>query len=296
MKGPAGVLLVDKAVGPTSHDAVNTVRRLAETRKVGHAGTLDPFASGLLLLLLGSSTRLSEYFLEMEKGYEATVFLGVETDTDDPEGAVVRENPGWKNLGVEEVTAALEAFRGKVRQLPPVYSSKKVRGESAHRRVRRGESVVLEPVEVEFHQVILQRLDLPRVHLTVSCSSGTYIRAFARDLGKALGVGAHLSSLRRTVVGPFSVSQAMDLASLRDAEDLYSKLLPPALALAHLPSLDVSKEEAVRIRQGQALPAPMGTGSGELPGAVPLRLLLDGDLLAVGYREEGRIRPRKVFS
>lgn len=259
--------------------------------RVGHAGTLDPFASGLLLLLLGSATRLSEYFLGMDKGYDATMRLGMETDSLDPEGKVVRKTPGWEQITVEEIEEAMDGLTGRILQTPPAYSAKKVRGEAAHRRVRRGEDVSLSPVEVTVREMTLAGVHLPFLRLRVLCSSGTYVRALARDLGDSLGVGAHLTALRRTSIGPFHVSGAVTLASLVDADSILAAAIPPALALSHLPAVDVEPEQATRIRQGQSL-AVAGTETTE--GAL-VRVLLDGELVAVASREEGRLRPRKVM-
>jgi tRNA pseudouridine55 synthase len=287
-----GILLLDKPEGPTSHDVVDKVRKAARIRRVGHAGTLDPFASGLLLVLLGSATRLSEYFLGMDKDYEATVHLGVETASHDRDGEVVSEVSGWKDVEADELEAALAGLRGKISQKPPSYSAKKVQGEPAHRRVRRGEEVELEPVEVEVYDLKVLEMELPRVRLGVRCSSGTYIRALARDLGRSLKVGGHLSTLRRTGIGPFSAASAASLDSLDDPEAIRANLIPPSLALAHFPFFEVGPEEAARIRQGQFLSIPRT----EIPEETPIRVLLDGDLLAVASREGDQLRPRKVLA
>lgn len=287
-----GVLLVDKPVGPTSHDVVSRVRRVTGLRKVGHTGTLDPFASGLLLILLGSATRLSEYFLALDKTYRATARLGVETSTHDLQGEVVREDPNWETLGEGEVRDALAAFGGTLRQLPPRYSSKKIGGESAHRRVRRGEDVALEPVEVQVHEISLQDFAPPEVRFRLRCSSGTYVRALARDLGRGLGVGAHLTGLVREGIGGFSLESALPLDDVADGVPLERSLLSPSVALSHLPSVAVPKGDAARIRQGQLLPLP----AAGIPEGKPIRILLDGDLLAIGEVSGNRLRPRKVLS
>ena len=292
MTPPVGILLVDKPSGPTSHDVVEQVRKAAGIRRVGHAGTLDPFASGLLLLLLGSATRLSEYFLGMETGYDATLRLGMETDSWDLEGEVIREDPGWNRITGEDVEMALAGLRGPILQTPPVYSAKKIRGEAAHRRARRGEDVSLDPVEVTVLDLTLAGVELPFVHLKVHCSSGTYVRALARDLGRALGVGGHLTALRRTSIGPFAVSEALAPSSLGDPASVLEALIPSAPALAHLPAVVVGPEQAARIRQGQSLPLV----ENGLPEEAPVRILLEGELVAVAYGEGGRLRPRKVMS
>ena len=292
MTSPVGILLVDKPVGPTSHDLVGHVRKTAGIQRVGHAGTLDPFASGLLLLLLGSATRLSEYFLGMDKEYEATVHLGIETTSHDHEGEVVAESPNWKGLDPADLEDALASLRGTISQKPPAYSAKKVQGEAAHRRVRRGESVELAPVEVQVYGLKVLDMELPRVRLGVHCSSGTYIRALARDLGRSLGVGAHLSTLRRSCIGSFSVGSASSLEALKDLPAIQTELIPSAQALGHFPSFEVGPGDAARIRQGQFLPIPH---SG-LPENTPVKILLEGDLVAVAAIDGDRLRPKKVFA
>jgi tRNA pseudouridine55 synthase len=287
-----GVVLVDKPEGSTSHDVVEAVRKVAGTRKVGHAGTLDPFASGLLLVLLGAATRLSEYLMGLEKEYDATVRLGVETATQDLEGVVVAERSGWDRVGPQELEDALQGLRGRIRQVPPMYSAKKVRGEAAHRRARRGEEVTLDPVEVDVHELEVLALSLPEVRLRVRCSSGTYIRGLARDLGRSLEVGGHLTSLRRTSVGSFSVSSASSLEALAAPGAISSSLVSPADALTHLPPVEVDSDEAARIRQGQFLDL-QGNGVSE---DTPVRVLFGGELVAVATREGTRLRPRKVLA
>jgi tRNA pseudouridine55 synthase len=287
----SGILLVDKPVGPTSHDVVSKVRKAAGTRRVGHAGTLDPFASGLLIVLLGQATRLSEYLLGLPKSYDTTVWLGVETDTHDPEGAVVSENPGWVDVTRDQMEAALDPFRGDILQEPPVYSAKKVQGESAHRRVRRGEEVTLEKAPVTIHEMALTYFAPPEVGLRIRCSAGTYIRALGRDLGRALGVGAHLTALRRGSIGAFNVETAISLSDVVGGGDLLGHLIPPARALAHMPALEVDEAQAARLRQGQFLPAV----ALDLAEDQPFRFLLEGELLAIGFRRGDHLRPRKVL-
>lgn len=291
MSFPPGILLVDKPVGPTSHDVVSRVRKAVDLRRVGHAGTLDPFATGLLILLIGRATRLSEYLLGLNKVYEATAHLGIETTTHDPEGSIVSEAPVGEGLTREEVENALATFSGEILQEPPVFSAKKVRGEAAHRRVRRGEDVVLEKTRVTIYDIALTTFAPPEVGFRVRCSAGTYIRALGRDLGRALGVGAHLKTLRRTGIGGFSVDSALSFSDL-EREGLAGHLISPADALSHLPSVTVSQADAGRIRQGQFLPLE----DGELLEGGPVRILLEGELLAIGARSGDHLRPRKVLA
>ena len=229
----SGLLIVDKPQGITSHDVVSRTRRLAHTRRVGHAGTLDPMATGVLVLGINKATRLLTWITDHSKRYEAQVRFGVETTTEDAEGEVT-STKGCEGLGNEEIEAVLSRFRGTISQVPSAVSAIKVNGKRAYARVRAGEDVKLEPREVEIS--LLEAQGQPRSHrveyalegkstqvncvdlnVVVECSAGTYIRALARDLGNALGCGAHLTSLRRTRVGEFSSDSAHTLQSLDEA-------------------------------------------------------------------------------
>jgi tRNA pseudouridine55 synthase len=278
------VLPVDKPEGPTSHDVVSAARRALGTRRVGHTGTLDPFASGLLLLCVGRATRLAEYLSGLDKTYEAT------TDTLDREGQVVETNEAWTAVDERDVARALEGFLGDLEQVPPQFSAKKVGGVAMHRRARRGERVQLAPCEVTIYRIELVEVTLPSVRFRVHCSSGTYMRAIARDLGTALGVGAHLSRLRRTTIGGFEVDAAVALDALDDTaqvEEACVELLP---ALAHLPVLEVDRETAGRLVHGQRLRLEKNDPSSGLVAAAT-----DGSLVAVVEVADGLLRPRKVF-
>lgn len=296
MSGISGVLPVDKPVGPTSHDVVAVARRALGTRRIGHTGTLDPFASGLLLLCLGPATRLAEYLSGLSKRYIATIRLGEATDTDDHTGEVVGGSEGWRELNDEEIHRALARQVGTIRQLPPVYSAKRVAGERMYAAARRGEEVVRTPVEVTIHSIDVVRIDLPDVEIEVHCSSGTYIRAIARDLGEALGCGGHLAALRRTAVGDHEVEAAIAVDRLEDAAAVSAALLTPAAALAHLPAVSVDAEDAARIAHGGAIEVPVGGGDAIGDGATVALLDREGGLLAIGERSADRLRPRKVFA
>jgi tRNA pseudouridine55 synthase len=290
--GAAGVLLVDKPEGPTSHDVVDAVRRAFGERRVGHTGTLDPFASGLLLVCVGQATRLAEFLSGMDKEYLATFRLGRRTATHDPEGKVELESEGWRALERTAVDGALASLRGDLLQVPPTYSAKKLAGEPAHRRARRGERVELEAVPVVVRELDLLSAELPDLALRIVCSSGTYIRALARDLGDALGVGAHVSRLRRTRVGSFEVARAVALDALGDERLVERAWLEPREALAHLPSVVVDDVEAARLAHGQDIDAALaGVGQGEA-----VAVLRAGELVAVGTSRNGRLSPRKVFA
>lgn len=287
--GPAGVLPVDKPVGPTSHDVVALARRGLKTRRIGHTGTLDPFASGLLLLCVGPATRLSIYLTHLDKTYEAEALLGVRTDSHDLEGAVVRVVEGAEAVGDRAVDQALDALRGPQEQVPPAFSAKKVGGEAAHRRVRRGETVELAPVSVIVHAIDLLDRDGARVRFRVRCSSGTYVRALARDLGERLGVGAHLTALRRTAVGAFSVDEAVAADALDRVPPAAWIAPAEALRRAGVVTFEAGPDDPAQLAQGRVVPCD------DTLGAAPVAAVRDGRLLAVGEARNGRFQPRRVF-
>lgn len=283
-----GVLPVDKPVGPTSHDIVVRVRRALGTRRIGHTGTLDPFASGLLLLCIGRATRIAEYLTGMDKRYTATVRLGLVTDTDDATGAVIGgTDPG--PITRADIERALDGLRGDIDQLPPAYSAKKVGGERAYALAREGRPLDLEPVRVHITELTLTRWELPELELDVQCSSGTYIRAIARDLGAALGVGGHLVELRRTAIGPHTVDHAVGLERIEsDPAATRTAVIPMPDALGTMPRIPLSGDDLANITHGRAIAngsAAMGT----------VALLDHGDLVAIGEADVQRVRPRKVF-
>jgi len=285
------VLAVDKPEGPTSHDVVAAARKALSERRVGHTGTLDPFASGLLLLCVGRATRLAEYFSGLDKEYEAEARLGISTDTLDREGVVVAESEGWTEVTEEALEAALGTLRGAIEQIPPQYSAKKVEGERAYKSARDGRRVELPPVPVTVHELTLTGFEPPFVRFRVRCSSGTYVRALARDLGAALGTGAHLTALRRTAVGSWSVEGALSLDDLADPALVMDAAVEPLAALAHLPALEVDGAAAARLAHGQAVELPTAA-----PGTGVVAVAHEGALVAVGEAAEGVIRPRKVFA
>ena len=239
-------MIVDKPAGPTSHDVVALVRRATGIRRVGHAGTLDPFASGVLPVLIGRATRLVRFLVGLAKQYAGTVRLGITTDTDDRTGAVLRVDEGWRTVSESALEAAMTSLTGSQAQVPPVYSAKKVAGVPAHRRVRRGQSVTLAPRRVSVAMFRCTGRDGPDVHFTAAVSSGTYVRALARDLGERLGCGAHLLELRRTAVGPWDETDAIAL----------DRLIPPFTA-PH-PSPPSSTCHTARWTPPRLMPSGMG--------------------------------------
>lgn len=308
--GGGGVLPVDKPVGPTSHDIVARARRALGTRRVGHVGTLDPLASGLLVLCVGPATRLSQFLVGAEKCYRTTIRLGVGTDSLDAEGEVVGLDDDWRCLTGARVRAAVAGMVGSHEQVPPALSAKKVGGVPAHRRVRRGEDVELEPVPVTIHQAEAVRIELPEIELDVRVSSGTFVRSLARDLAAALGTLGHVAALRRTAVGSFRLEDAVPMESL-ERPGAQLPWVDPLAAIAHLPLQHVEREAALRLAFGQRIPihdetiheatGPDETGHDEtgrrethVDGAL-VRVAHAGRLVAVAEVEGNVLRPRKVF-
>ncbi|HEX5604340.1 MAG TPA: tRNA pseudouridine(55) synthase TruB [Pyrinomonadaceae bacterium] len=264
-----GVLVIDKPAGMTSHDVVAQTRRILHERRIGHTGTLDPFATGVLVILLGKATRLSQFMTGVDKEYEAIIRLGYSTDTGDRTGNPI---PGpsteVRNWTEPEIESALQTLRGNIDQTPPMYSAKKVDGKKLYELARRGETVERKPVRVCIHefaairpegQLIKDNLDGTfDFHTRVSCSSGTYVRTLAEDFGKRLYVGAHLAELRRTRVGDLRIEQAITLDELKihfGEESIGEVLLPPGTALSWLPSLHLSGEDVRRATHGREVNA-----------------------------------------
>lgn len=297
---PPGVLLADKPAGPTSHDVVGRVRTLLETRSVGHAGTLDPFATGLLLLCAGRATRLVEYLHLLDKCYEAVLRLGEETDTHDLEGEVMASSDAWREVTTGRMERALARFRGRVQQRPPAFSAKKVDGRRAYRAARAGEEVELPEEEVRVERLELLALDPPDARIRAEVGTGTYVRALARDVGRELGCGAHLRALRRTAVGPFGADGAAALDSLEAGTVPSGAWLTPTQALGWLPSRRLDAEEARRVGHGSRVPEgrvepPSLAGGPDEVSGLPVVLVRDGRLVAVAERLDGELQPRKVF-
>lgn len=287
---PVGLLLIDKAEGPTSHDVVARVRRSTGVRRVGHTGTLDPFASGLLVLCLGWATRLAEYLISLPKTYRAAIRLGERTDTDDRTGTTVAGSDLWRQLGPDDLRRALRAQQGVIEQFPPAYSAKKVGGRRAYELAREGGAAPLPAQRVSIERLELQRVELPDLEVEIDCSSGTYVRSLARDLGEALGTGAHLLRLRRLGIGPYRVEEGVSLEADPTREELLSRLRPPEEAVAQLPRAELDPATAAAIREGRAV----AWEGGSPPG--PVAVMAGGRLLAIGEVRAGELRPRKVFA
>lgn len=289
-----GVVVLDKPKGLVSMRAVEQVRRITKVRRAGHAGTLDPMATGVLPICLGRATKIASLLLGEDKEYYATARLGVETDTYDLDGQVICENDVPESLTAELIEEHLAALRGTITQRPPAFSAIRVGGERLYDKARRGENVEAPEREVVVHELELLSFSLPDVSLRVRCGKGTYIRSLAADLGKMLGPGACLAELRRTRVGCLSSDRSHTpdgLAELARQGKLETALVSMADALGHLPSVILDHEDLQRVRTGQPV-----EGETPLPKASWVRLLDDeGRLFALAEPIKGRLQPRKVF-
>jgi tRNA pseudouridine55 synthase len=293
--GKDGLVIVDKPGGLTSHDVVARIRRLAGTRRVGHAGTLDPMATGVLVVGVEKATRLLGYLTLTEKQYDATIRLGQSTSTDDAEGELTKTAPAT-GLTPETINKAIAELTGEIQQVPPAVSAIKVDGQRAYKLTRAGSAPELKPRPVTVYEFTVTAIrpvghgDLLDVDATVRCSSGTYIRALARDLGDKLGTGGHLTALRRTRVGEYGLDAAKTLDQLAERFEV----IPLAqAAAAAFPRRDLSADEARRLAHGGRLPAgPPGTGT---PGPTAA-FAPDGSLVALLAEQDGQARPLAVFA
>jgi tRNA pseudouridine55 synthase len=292
--GQAGFLLVDKPRGGTSHDVVEAVRRRLGTRRVGHLGTLDPLATGVLPLAVREATKLVPFLEGGAKSYAGTIRLGLETDTLDAEGRVVRRHEG-PYPDEAAVRAGLLAFTGEIEQLPPMFSAVKIGGVPLHRLARRGQKVERAPKRVRVERFELVRYSPPDVEIEVDCSAGSYVRVLADDLGRHLGCGAYLASLRRTRSGPFTEDQAVEeavLASEAEAGGIAVRIIPPAAVLG-FPVLRLTPEEVRRVLHGGEVPGP---DIPLVPGRRVSALEPGGELIAVLEACPGRrLRPVRVL-
>lgn len=297
--GLDGILVVAKPAGPTSHDVVALVRRLAATRRVGHGGTLDPFASGVLPVFLGHGTRVVEYHLGDRKAYRATICFGASSTTDDLEGELT---PTGSAPSRGDVEAALPEFLGAISQQPPAYSAVKVAGRRAYAMARAGESVELAPRAVTIHRLELisweaEEPDRPIAVIEIECSAGTYVRALSRDLGAVLGSGAYLGALVRTASGPFMLAEATPLETIRAAaaespRGLLRHLRPVDAGLDALPEVSLTDREVSAVAKGQWVQPSAG-----IPAPADHYRLRDpaGVLVAIARAAGGRLAPDKVF-
>jgi tRNA pseudouridine55 synthase len=280
-----GLLVLDKPPGITSRDAVNRAARwFPRKTKIGHAGTLDPLATGVLVLAVGHATRLIEFVQAMPKLYRTTITLGATSDTDDADGTVT-PHPAAKEVAEAGVRAALTRYLGEIEQVPPAYSAALVQGKRAYALAREGEEVSLSARRVRIDRIDLLRHDWPELEFDIHCGKGTYIRSIARDLGQSLGVGGYVSRLRRLRIGRFTVEDAISLDS--SAEGTTGKLLPLTVAVSDLQPIAITESDSARLRNGQAIRAE---GEGRAAAMGP-----GDELIAVGRLESGEFRPEKVI-
>lgn len=289
----SGVLVIDKPIGLTSHDVVQIIRRGTGIRRAGHTGTLDPRASGVLVVLIGPAVRLSEYVSASDKRYQATIRLGSSTNTYDAEGMVTSHAP-VDHITEDKFNEILQTFVGEIEQVPPPYSAVKVKGKRAYEIAREGESIDLEPRKIQVYSLDILEWAPPEVVIDVYCSSGTYVRSLANDLGKALGTGAYLIGLRRTKSGRFTLRDAVPLRKLKeafDAGDWYKFLIPAADALGDWPMVELDADQVELVRHGHRVPAETGS-TGWARG-----ISQQGDLVALLELDEetNEWQPRKVF-
>lgn len=277
---------VVKPAGPTSHDIVAAVRRALGGVRTGHLGTLDPFADGVLVVVVGRATRLAQFAGGWTKTYEGVMRLGVTTDTDDPTGAPVATSEAWRALTPEAVAAAFSRFHGTFSQRPPAFSAVKIAGERAYRRARRGESVAPSARDVTVFGLELAAFEPPDVRFRATVGGGTYLRSLARDVGEALGCGAHLAALTRTAVGPFGLADAVapDAVTAQDVR-------PVDVLVADLPRHDLTDAERESVVHGRAVTEGRGVGDG---GRVAL--FHGRELVAVAEAVDGVLRPRVVLA
>ena len=306
-----GALIIDKPEGFTSHDVVARVRRATGTRRVGHAGTLDPFATGVLVCCIGRATRLVQFLVGLDKEYIGTVRLGYATDTQDGTGRQITPLRSSNDLDLEELRRVLNQFAGPQLQTPPMFSAKKVAGERLYHAARAGREVEREPLSIVVHSMRLIEDEGPALNVNedgsrdfsiqVRCSSGTYVRTLAHDIGEQLGIGAHLVNLRRTEVGHFRLNHALTLDEVETMErdDLRNALISPSDMLLHLPVVLLDEEETERVTNGRALSLTKERATAVDADARTLRLCdRNGTLVAVGYFDPaaGLLNPRVVLA
>jgi tRNA pseudouridine55 synthase len=288
----SGVLVVDKPIGLTSHDVVQIIRKGTNIRRAGHTGTLDPRASGVLVVLIGPAVRLSEYVSASDKRYQAVMQLGASTDTYDADGTVTSTAP--VEITEAQFEEALQSFVGEIEQVPPPYSAVKIKGKKAYEMAREGEEVDLAPRKIKVYSLELLEWAPPEVVIDVYCSSGTYVRSLAHDLGEKLGCGAHLVGLRRTKSGRFTLRDAAPLRNLREAFETgswYQFLIPAAEALSDWASIELNHEQVESVRHGHRIPVENSIG------AWIRGISEQGELVALMEfdPETNEYQPRKVF-
>lgn len=303
-----GILIIDKPAGITSHDVVARCRRILRTKRVGHTGTLDPFATGVMVILAGKATRLAQFLDKDAKEYEADVRLGFETDTGDRTGELRMTNDELRDVSIEEIEGVLKDFRGEIRQTPPMYSAKKIDGKKLYELARQGVEIERKASKVNIYELQMINSELRAAMrdfgvgtldfgLHVLCSAGTYIRTLAEDIGRRLETGAHLAELRRTKAGKFSIEKAVTLEQLEEigaAENIETVLISMNEAVSHLAEIRLSQEEIGKIKNGIKLQRNLAATKNQ----TALRLTDDREnLLAIGFYNESEktVQPKLVL-
>lgn len=299
-----GILIIDKPAGLTSHDVVARVRRILKTKRVGHTGTLDPFATGVMVVIVGKATRLAQFLDKDEKEYEADVRFGFETDTGDRTGKPKAEGSRREAVKIEELRDALPEFRGEMEQTPPMYSAKKIDGKKLYEHARMGETIERKAVLVTISQLEMlaprpaayeERVDERKIHsIRVVCSAGTYIRTLAEDIGRRIGVGAHLAELRRTRAGRFDLSRSVTIEELEKLQDPKSALIRMEEAVEHLTAFTLTADRVQKTAGGLST----RVFESQFINGQPIRMLDEsGNLIAVGFYEESEnsVRPKVVL-
>jgi len=302
-----GFLIIDKPVGLTSHDVVSRVRRILKIKRVGHTGTLDPFATGVMVILVGRATRLAQFLDKDEKEYEADMRLGSETDTGDRTGIPKppAQSPefrvrGPKPVTIEEISKVLEQFRGEIQQIPPMYSAKKIDGKKLYELARKGLEVERKSVKVSILELeVLNPAEMGdpsyELRIRIVCSAGTYIRSLAEDIGRKIGTGAHLAELRRTRAGKFNLLQSVTLEKLAEQNDPEKLVIPMNAAVEHLPEMILSEIRAGKTKNGLST----RYDDGKLKDGQAVRMLDEGEnLIAIGFFNEAEkvVQPKVVLS
>lgn len=291
-----GILIIDKPEGITSHDVVARCRRILRTKRIGHTGTLDPFATGVMVILVGKATRLAQFLDKDAKEYIADVRFGFETDTGDRTGELRITNYELREIFEEEIESVLNDFRGEIQQTPPMYSAKKVEGKKLYELARKGVEIERQPVKITIHELELVAPRENGIRLRVLCSAGTYIRVLAEDIGRKLNVGAHLAELRRTKAGKFNIEKAVTLEELDkivNENKLADVLVSTNDAVSHLAEVKLSAEESAKIKNGMKLKTDLSN----LKDNEFLRLTTGENLLAIGFYKaaEKVVQPKLVL-
>jgi tRNA pseudouridine55 synthase len=282
----SGVLVVDKPTGMTSHDVIDRLRKILHTRKIGHAGTLDPSAGGVLVACVDQATKIAGFLTEYDKEYRGVIQLGIATDTYDGEGKITRTEKDLK-ISSDEIKRTVLSFKGKIKQTPPMYSAIKYQGKKLYQYARGNQEVKINKREVEIKDIEILEIDIPYIKLRISCSKGTYVRSLAHDVGEKLGCGAYLHSLRRTRVGPFRLEEALSLEKIADAQGegkISDVLVPIKKALAHLPSVVTNEWFASRVQHGIPLePKSVLSVEGDFDSSKTITVKNEqGEIIALG--------------